>query len=161
IDHTRDRIICIREDHTLSDLEPTNTIASISLDGSGNSAILVSGNDFYSSPCLSPDGSYLAWLTWVHPNMPWAGRELWIGKFGEDGSIIHPHCIAGGIDESIFQPLWSPNGDLHFVSDRTGWWNLYRWQGGNVVALHELDAEFGVPQWVFGCSTYAFVTSHN
>ncbi|HYX50548.1 MAG TPA: S9 family peptidase, partial [Ktedonobacteraceae bacterium] len=161
IDHQRNRIICTREDHTFSDLEPTNTLASISMDGSGDSQILVSGNDFYSSPRLSPDGSYLAWLTWVHPKMPWDGTELWIGKFGEDGSIVEPHCIAGGIYESIFQPEWSPNGDLHFVSDRTGWWNLYRWQDGNAVALYELEAEFGVPQWVFGCSTYAFVSPHD
>lgn len=160
IDHPRNRVLCIREDHTVSDLEPTNTLVSILLDGSGNSQVLVSGNNFYSSPRLSPDGSYLAWLTWVHPNMPWDSTELWIGKFGEDGSIVQSRCIAGGNDESIFQPEWSPDGILHFVSDRTGWWNLYRWQDENTTALYELEAEFGVPQWVFGCSTYAFISSH-
>ena len=158
IDHKRNRIICVQEDHTLSDLEPRNTITSISLDGSGNSEILVSGNDFYSSPRISPDGSSIAWLTWNHPNMPWDGTELWIGKFGEDGSITQMQCVTGGTHESIFQPEWSPEGILHFVSDRTGWWNLYCWQVGSVKALLEMEAEFGVPHWEFGCSTYGFIS---
>jgi dipeptidyl aminopeptidase/acylaminoacyl peptidase len=160
IDHQHNRMICVREDHTLSDHEPENTLVSVLLDGSGKSQILVSGNDFYSSPSLSPDGSYLAWLTWNHPSMPWDGTELWVGKFGENGSIVQFQHIAGSTHESIFQPEWSPDGILHFVSDRTGWWNLYRWQEGGAVALHEMEAEFGVPQWVFGYSTYAFVSTH-
>ena len=161
IDHRRNRIICVREDHTLSEHEPANTLVSVSLDGSGKSRVLVSGNDFYSSPRLSPDGSRLAWLTWNHPNMPWDCTELWVGKLGEDGSILQPQRIVGNTGESIFQPEWSPDGVLHFVSDRTGWWNLYRWQDGSIVALHEIEAEFGVPQWAFGYSTYAFTSSHS
>jgi len=158
IDHRHNRIICVREDHTLSENAPENTLVSISLDSSGNSRVLASGNDFYSSPRLSPDGSRLAWLTWNHPNMPWDSTELWVGKIGEVGSIVEPQRIAGGSGESIFQPEWSPNGILHFVSDRTGWWNIYRWQDGSIVALHEMEAEFGVPQWAFGYSTYAFIS---
>jgi dipeptidyl aminopeptidase/acylaminoacyl peptidase len=160
IDQQRNRIICVREDHTLPGHEPVNTLVSVSLDGSENSGVLVSGSDFYSSPRLSPDGSHLAWLTWRHPDMPWDGTELWVGKIGEDGSIVEPLHIAGSSDESIFQPEWSPDGVLHFVSDRTGWWNLYRWQDGSAVALHKMEAEFGVPQWAFGLSTYAFVSPH-
>jgi hypothetical protein len=160
IDHQRNRLICVREDHTHSEHEPVNTLVSVSLDGSGNSRVLVSGNDFYSSPCLSPDGSRLAWLTWNHPDMPWDSTELWIGELGEDGSIVQSQRVAGSAGESLFQPEWSPGGVLHFVSDRTGWWNLYRWQDGSIVALHEMEAEFGVPQWAFGYSTYAFVSPH-
>ncbi len=160
IDEKRNRIICVCEDHRISDLEPGNMLVSISLDGRSASQPLVSGNDFYSSPRISPDGTQLAWLTWNHPNMPWDGTELWIGKFGEDGSIIESKCVTGNTKESIFQPEWSPDGILHFVSDKTGWWNLYRWEGGSVIALHEMEAEFGVPQWVFGLSTYAFVSPH-
>ncbi len=159
IDDQRNRIICVCEDHRLTDLEPANTLVSISLDGSGNSQLLVSGNDFYSSPRISPDGSHMAWLSWNHPNMPWNGTELWVGKFEEDGSIIESQRITGGTQESIFQPEWSPDGILHFVSDKTGWWNLYRWQNNNAIVLHEMEAEFGVPQWVFGLSTYAFVSA--
>jgi hypothetical protein len=85
IDRRRNLFYCVREDHSLSG-EPVNTIVRVDL-ASGKSAIVVSGNDFYSSPRLSPDGSRFAWLTWNHPNMPWDGTEIWVGKLGDDGSI--------------------------------------------------------------------------
>jgi len=160
LDEQRNRIICVCEDHRISDLEPVNTLVTISLDGSGRSQPLVSGNDFYSSPRISPDGTQIAWLTWNHPNMPWNGTQLWVGKFGEDGSITELKYITGSTKESIFQPEWSPDSSLHYISDKTGWWNLYRWEDGSELALHEMEAEFGVPQWVFGLSTYTFASSH-
>jgi len=156
IDRPRNSIICVREDHTVAGQEPVNTLVSLKLEGGKDGQVLVSGNDFYSSPRLSPDGSRLAWLTWNHPNMPWDGTELWVGELGTEGSLNHPGRVAGGIDESVFQPQWSPDGVLYFVSDRTGWWNLYRWHKGNIEPLCEMKAEFGKPQWVFGMSTYAF-----
>ncbi len=159
IDRQRGRMICVREDHTVAGREAVNTLVSLALDGSGT-RVLVSGNDFYSSPRLSPDGSRLAWLTWNHPNMPWDGTELWIGELRADGSLGHSEHVVGGTDESIFQPEWSPDGVLHFVSDRTGWWNLYCWRNGSIVPLCEKAAEFGLPQWVFGMSTYAFASAH-
>jgi dipeptidyl aminopeptidase/acylaminoacyl peptidase len=163
-DHRRGRMICVREDHTTPGQEAVNAIVSLvlssskglDLEGGNGGQVLVSGNDFYSSPRLSPDGSRLAWLTWNHPNMPWDGTELWVGEWGGDGSLGRTKRVAGGEDESIFQPEWSPGGVLYFVSDRTGWWNLYRWRDGQVEALVEMEAEFGLPQWVFGRSTYAF-----
>ena len=88
--------------------------------------------------------------------MPWDGTELWIGDLQADGSLRRAQRVAGGARESIFQPEWSPDGVLHFVSDRTGWWNLYRWRDGLIEHLMEMEAEFGRPQWVFGMSTYAF-----
>ncbi len=159
IDHRRNRFICVCENHT-DEHEPANTLMSIGLNGNESQA-LISGNDFYSSPRLSPDGSRLAWLTWNHPNMPWDGTELWVGELKADGSLRKVERIAGGPDESIFQPEWSPDGILHFVSDRTDWWNLYRWQKGHIEPLMEMEAEFGAPQWFFGMSTYAFVSSDN
>jgi dipeptidyl aminopeptidase/acylaminoacyl peptidase len=156
IDRRRNRMICVREDHTAPGRDATNTIVSINLDGDEAGAVLVSGNDFYSSPRLSPDGNYLAWLTWNHPNMPWDGTELWVAALNDDGSIGGAELIAGGASESIFQPEWSPGGVLHFVSDRTGWWNLYRRREGRVEPLHEMEAEFGAPQWGFRMSTYGF-----
>ncbi|MFQ5795273.1 MAG: prolyl oligopeptidase family serine peptidase [Candidatus Bipolaricaulia bacterium] len=155
IDRRQSRMICVREDHTDAGREPVNTLVSLDVEGEADGKVLVSGNDFYSSPCLSPDGSHLAWLTWNHPNMPWDGTELWVGELEDDGSIGRTEQVAGGSDESIFQPEWSPDGVLYFVSDRTGWWNLYRWRDGHVEPLIELEAEFGQPQWVFGMSTYA------
>jgi len=158
-DHRRGRMICVREDHTDLEREAVNAIVSLDLEGDDSGGqVLVFGNDFYSSPRLSPDGSRLAWLTWNHPNMPWDGTELWVGELRADGSLDQAERVAGGKDESIFQPEWSPDGVLHFVSDRTGWWNLYRWRDGRVEPLIEIEmeAEFGLPQWVFGRSTYAF-----
>ena len=158
IDKARGRLICVREDHRIAGREAVNVLASVKLEGNETSGeVLVSGNDFYSSPRVSPDGSRLAWLTWNHPNMPWDGCELWVGRFGEDGSIVTSECVAGGSEESIFQPEWSPDGVLHFVSDRSGWWNLYRIDSDRIVEpLCEMQAEFGMPQWGFGMSTYAF-----
>jgi dipeptidyl aminopeptidase/acylaminoacyl peptidase len=155
VDDRRGRIICVREDHTDPAREAVNTLVSIDLRRPSEGRVLASGNDFYSSPRLSPDGSRLAWLTWRHPNLPWDGTELWVAEVGEDGALHRPQRVAGGEAESIFQPEWSPSGVLHFASDRTGWWNLYRWVG-RIEPLCQMDAEFGAPQWVFGMSTYAF-----
>lgn len=156
VDKKRKRLICVREDHTGAN-EAVNTLVSINVEDGNDARVIVSGNDFYSSPRLSPDGSRLAWLTWNHPNMPWDGTELWTGEFAEDGSLTKTERVAGGIEESIFQPEWSPDGTLYFVLDRSGWWNLYRRsEDKSIESLHEMQAEFGMPQWVFGMSTYAF-----
>ena len=156
IDRRRGRMICVREDHRVAGREAVNTLVSLKLEGGDGGEVLVSGNNFYSSPRLSPDGSRLAWLTWNHPNMPWDGTELWVGALETDGSLKDPERVAGGVDESIFQPEWSPDGHLYFVSDRTGWWNLYRWSEGQIELLCEMQVDFGRPQWVFGMSSYAF-----
>src|SRR5438309_8435176 len=156
VDTRRDRIVCVREDHTDPSHEPVNALVSVDLRAPNAGRVLASGNDFYSSSRLSPDGARLAWLQWRHPNMPWDGTELWVAEMGQDGALERAGRVAGGEAESIFQPEWSPAGVLHFVSDRTGWWNLYRWQAGRVEPLCEMEAEFGAPQWVFGMSTYAF-----
>ena len=154
IDRRRNLFFCVREDHTGGG-EPVNTLVRIDLN-EGHGAVIVAGNDFYSSPRLSPDGSFLAWLAWNHPNMPWDGTELWLGKLDANGSVVEKRKIAGGADESIYQPEWSPAGELYFVSDRTGWWNLYRHQESKTEALCPIEAEFGQPQWVFGGRLYAF-----
>lgn len=158
IDRTHNRLLCVREDHRQAEREAVNTIVGLDLD-SGTSRILVSGHDFYSSPRLSPDGRHLAWLSWNHPNMPWDGVELWYARLQADGSPGGLERIAGGADESIFQPEWSPDGELYFVSDRTDWWNIYRFRDGQVEALCDIAAEFGLPQWAFGMSTYGFASA--
>jgi len=156
IDRRRGRMVCVREDHRRAGHEAVNTIVGVDVADVHEGDILVAGNNFYSTPRVSPDGSRLAWLTWNHPNMPWDGTELWVGELRGDGSISEAKLVAGGLEESIFQPEWSPEGVLHFVSDRTGWWNLYRWRDERVESLVEMEAEFGRPGWVFGMSTYAF-----
>lgn len=161
IDRRRNLIFCVREDHTGGGRDAINTLVSINLAGDTAGEVIVSGNDFYSSPRLSPDGSRLAWLTWNHPNLPWDGTELWVGELDKEGRIAGARLAAGGKSESIFQPEWSPGGILHFASDRTGWWNLYRLNGdGSIESLREMEAEFAAPQWVFRMSTYAFESEH-
>ncbi|MEP7099855.1 MAG: S9 family peptidase [Burkholderiales bacterium] len=159
VDAARNRLIAVREDHRAGDVDAhadaVATIVAIALD-TGAATVLAQGHDFLASPTLGPDGSKLAWISWDHPNMPWDGSELWLADVAADGSLGAPRRIAGGADESIFQPAWSPRGELHFVSDRSGWWNLYRLRGDAVEPLHPMDAEFGEPQWAFGMTRYGF-----
>ena len=165
VDKQKNRLICVREDRT-GDGECVNTIVSINLDNGEDIQILTQGDDFYASPRLSPDGSQLCWISWNHPNMPWDGTELWVATINDGGSLGEKNLVAGGVDESIFQPEWSPDGVLYFVSDKSNWWNFYRTPlnspllrgEAGIEPLCEMAAEFGLPQWVFGMSTYAVVS---
>ena len=165
IDHKRQRWIGVREDHTGTG-QAVNTLVSVDLAQSGMTPgeVLAEGYDFFASPRLSPDGRHLAWLSWDHPNMPWNGTTLYVAELGHDGTIIGtPRIVAGGPVESIFQPEWSPDdGELCFVSDRSGWWNLYclTLASGEVRSIAPMAAEFGQPQWVFGMATYACAGSN-
>jgi dipeptidyl aminopeptidase/acylaminoacyl peptidase len=159
IDPHRRRLICVQEEHDSSELEPLNTIVSIDLTKTDDMFVMVGGCDFYAAPRLSPDGSKLAWLSWNHPNLPWDGTNLQTANV-INGYLSAPTLIAGGANETVFQPQWLNDGSLYFISDRTGWGNLYCWQNGKVAAICKLAAEFSLPQWVFGMSTYAFVGKH-
>lgn len=162
VDRSRNRLICVREDHTVDGHEPVNTIVSIPLDGTLDSGdILVSGCDFYAAPRLSPDGKQLCWLSWNHPNMPWDGTELWVAAVNADGSLGAAQQIAGGKATAVFQPEWSPDGVLYFVSDQTNWWNLYRWRSSQVEPVCAKAAEFGLPLWVFDMTTYGFESAES
>lgn len=154
VDRGRNRLICVREDHT-GGAEAVNTIAAVPLDGSGEQRVLVAGADFYANPRLSPDGENLAWLSWNHPDMPWDAAELWVAPVLSDGGLGAAQRIAGGAEDAVFQPQWGPDGTLYFVAERTGWWNLYRWRHGMVEPLYPMEAEYGLPMWVFSAGTYA------
>ncbi|MBI3942255.1 MAG: S9 family peptidase [Chloroflexi bacterium] len=160
VDSYRNRLICVREDHEGTPPgAPISTIVSVSLGQQQDVQVLLSGNDFYSNPRLSSDGRFLVWLAWNHPYMPWESSELCMAEVvQDDGSLGAAQRIAGGPDESLFQPEWSPDGTMVFVSDRTGWWNLYRWRAGQIEALTHLEAEFAWPQWQFGMTTYALIS---
>jgi dipeptidyl aminopeptidase/acylaminoacyl peptidase len=243
-DRTRHRLICVREDHAVPGNEPRNELVSI--DEAGGVQVLAGGADFYSSPCLSPDGKHCAWLSWSHPDMPWDATELWVAEIRPDGPLGRAQRVAGGsresatgaslhrgprlgpigesangaslhrgprldfrtksramphgcggyglgpigesangaslhrgprlspigesangaslhrgprldpIGESVFQPQFAPDGTLYFVSDRSGWWNLWCVTAAGVQPVAPQAAEFGLPQWTFGMSTYAF-----
>ncbi|HWC43653.1 MAG TPA: S9 family peptidase [Actinomycetota bacterium] len=149
------RLVCVRERHEGGQVH--NELVALPVDGGGPPVVLAAGRDFYASPRVSPDGRRLAWLEWDHPNMPWDGTELKLADLGADGLAGDPVPVAGGPEESVFQPEWSPDGVLHLASDRSGWWNLYRAGPAGLEPLHPAEEEFGHPQWVFGLSTYAFL----
>lgn len=165
-DSKRNRLIFVCEDHSDPTKQPVTTINVVMAVAPGEKStrqrmeILVSGNDFYSNPRLSPDGKLLAWISWDHPNMPWDGTALWMAEVNEDGSLSKRRKIAGADDESVMQPVWSAAGDLLFISDRLGWWNIYALPNPtknlNPVALLEKNSDFATPQWVFGLSNYCF-----
>jgi dipeptidyl aminopeptidase/acylaminoacyl peptidase len=148
-------LICVRERH--EDDEVVNELVAVSLDD-GDVRTIVGGKDFFSAPRIAPDGTKLAWLSWNLPWMPWDGCELWVGDLDGDGQISNARRLAG-IDgeEAIVQPEWSPSGALHFVSDRSGWWNLYRDDEGTATPLHPAEIEFAGPLWLFGASNFAFL----
>ena len=150
------RLVCVRERH--QDGRVDNELVWVPADGDGPPVVLAAGRDFYATPRVSPDGRQLAWLEWDHPDMPWDGTELKLATLAGDGLAGDPVTVAGGPEESVFQPAWSPDGVLHLVCDASGWWNLYRVGADGVLdALAPAAEEFGHPQWVFGLSTYAFL----
>ena len=158
LDSARNRLICVREDHTDPD-NVVNAIVAVPADGVGQQTLLFDGWDFVSSPRLSPDGATLAWLAWNHPNMPWDGTQMWTAPALDDGTLGEATLVAGGEGVSVCQPEWSPDGALHYVSDETGWWNLYRIGENGPAALHPDDAEYARPQWVFASRTYGFAAN--
>lgn len=155
-------LYCVREDHDSATHEegtdePVTTLVRLTADGDEEPQVVASGHDFYAAPALSPDGDRLAWLTWDHPRMPWDGTELYVADVDADGRLSNERLVMGGPEESVFQPAWGPDGTLHAVSDKTGWWNLYRRENGEWIPYRDESAEYGFPQWVFGLATYAFL----
>jgi len=159
LDRAHRRLIGIREDHTVAG-EAVTALVGIPLEG-GATQVLASGEDFYSTPRIGPDGRSLCWLSWTHPRMPWDGTELWVARIGGDGGVGAATLVAGGAQESIYQPGWLPDGSLLFASDRDGWWRLYRAAPPPFTAVSALlrtppaAAEFGRPQWILGSATWA------
>ncbi|MFH1061707.1 MAG: S9 family peptidase [Candidatus Omnitrophota bacterium] len=160
IDQKRNRLICVCEDHTLGENKVENYLISISLKDN-SVTILVKGDDFYSSAQLSPDEERLVWLSWNHPDMPWDQTKLSLGEIDQQGNLRKIKVIAGPDNQSIFQPQWLNNQQLCFVSDRNNWWNIYCYEDQQIKPIIEIDAEFGLAQWVFGMSTYAVIDKQN
>lgn len=158
-DKRRNRIICIREDHTTSERFERSEIIAIELQNNNAITVLVSGADFYTNPRLNPNGNKLSYICWNHPQMPWDGTECYCAELNTAGEIIASKCVAGGLNESVVQPLWSPSGELFFVSDRNNWWNIYRYTSETIEIICDAAAEFATPQWTFGMRSYGFLDS--
>ena len=177
-------VVCVRERHPAPDAdgehgEPTNEIVAVwarPRDDVREPTVLTTGADFVAAPRVSPDGRFLAWFQWHHPDMPWDGTELHVAALhddleGERTISLGPSVVvAGSRDEAVTQPEWTEDGDLLFVSDRTDWWNLYRLDAAQIEAavaagagsppptattVTSLEAEIGMPHWVFDQSRYA------
>ena len=162
-DKKHHRLIAVCETH--SNNHVTNTVVSINVN-TGELVTIEQGADFYASPRLNASGSQLCWQSWNHPNMPWDGNCLWLADINKSGQIKNKKHIAGADNVSVFQPQWSPDDILHFISDDSGWWHLYRYTDtllpenkhtGKITQLTKGNKELGLPQWVFAQSSYAFV----
>jgi len=159
-------VVCVREDHTAAGAghaEPDNAVVALDANGGGPVRVLHDAHDFVAAPRLSADGRWLAWVAWNHPNMPWDATELWVARF-DDGVVRDARCVLGAAgDEAVVQPEWSPDGHLYACSDRSNWWNLYRFERddegapvGFPVPVTTLESDIALPAWVFGRSRYGF-----
>ncbi|MGI9600723.1 MAG: S9 family peptidase [Acidimicrobiales bacterium] len=146
--------VCVREQHHGDGTEATNEVVAVATDGSMQVDVLVSGADFYACPRPSPDGTRLAWVQWNHPNMPWDDTELWTADMGV-GALTGGTPQAGGVGQSVWQPEWSPSGELHWLSDIDDFWKLYR--SGSDTPVLDGPGEISCPGWVFGTSRYTFL----
>ena len=146
-------LICVREDHS-DPATVRNALVRVPLPAGGAGEVLYGDSDFVAFPRVSPSGRRLAFIAWNHPHMPWDATELLVATLGEHG-LETPLKIAGGAAESVVDPQWDKDGTLYFISDRSGYWNLYAWNGGSVHAVWARTADFAKPQWTVGQSHYA------
>ena len=141
-------VVCVRELHQ-EECEPTNDLVHID-SASGELSVLHRGHDFYASPRISPNGKKIVFLAWDHPNMPWDGTQLYLGNFKSSGELESITIVAGGPEESIVQPIWLSNDRFAYVSDESGFWNIFVHESGGTYAVTNEPAEYGFPLWSFG-----------
>ncbi|MEA1904067.1 MAG: S9 family peptidase [Actinomycetota bacterium] len=149
------RMVCVRETHPEQG-EAVNELVTVDL-ATGQTTAIAGGRDFYAAPRPDAAEDRIAWLEWDHPNMPWDGTTLKVGTLSGN-EIIEVTEVAGGPEESVLDPQWAPDGSLVFISDRTGYWNLYRWNGAGVVPVLNQDNDFANPAWIFGRSAFGFLS---
>ncbi|MFB6254367.1 MAG: prolyl oligopeptidase family serine peptidase [Halobacteriaceae archaeon] len=152
-----ERLYCVREHHGEDQDEPTNELVRLSPDGENSPTVVETGHDFYSFPRVDPSGTKITWTSWDHPNMPWDATTLHMAEIDGSGDLYNKRSVIDNEEESIFQPSWSPSGVLHFVSDRSNWWNIYAVDNSDIQSVYREEAEFGSPQWGFDLSTYTFL----
>ena len=152
----------------------THALVAMAVDGSPTTSTVVEDGDFVVAPRPSPDGRWLAWVTWDHPDMPWDASSVRVAPLagGDDPPRVgEPVTVAGGPGTSVGQPVWTADGGLVFVDDRTGWWLPYRLPPGALSgsgprpsdAVPLLDpsdpaaggVEYHGPDWVLAQHTVA------
>jgi len=157
----RQWLFAVCENHSGGSHEPTNHLVRLDL-ATSQQRVIEAGHDFVTSAQASPDGRWLAYITWDHPSMPWQATRLWLRPLQEDHAFGDAICLAGDAgNESIVQPRWSPDGKLYWISDRSGWWSLYQIDPANrqTTQVVSLDADFAPPQWVCGQAHYGFLSN--
>lgn len=159
VDRRRGLLLAVEEDHRGTG-PPVDRLVAIPTEG-GEPRVLVEGADFYAAPRLSPDGTRLCWLSWNHPDMPWDATELWLAELTADGRLERPRCLVGASEESLLEPSWSPSGELLCLSDRSGFWNLYRVEvpsstkePAGLAPVWSVDADCTDPPWLLGYQSY-------
>ncbi|MGW8247657.1 MAG: prolyl oligopeptidase family serine peptidase [Acidiferrobacterales bacterium] len=152
-------LVCVCEDHSQANQEAENSLVRFDLAHRDTYQVIASGEDFYASPDISPNGRHIAWISWSHPDMPWDKTRLWLADIDIAGHITNARTLLDE-DCSVFQPQWSPDNKLYFSSDeQNGWWNIHCWNGETIDVVCSLEAEFGLPQWQFGMSTGGFISA--
>jgi dipeptidyl aminopeptidase/acylaminoacyl peptidase len=151
-DRSGARLYCVREDHTGGG-EPRNAIVVLDTAGGDAGTVLFGGSDFVAYPRVSPDGRRIAWIAWNHPDMPWDATTLYVANL-EGGGLSQVRAIAGGPRESVLEPRWDADGALYYLSDRSGWSNLYRFRDGRSEPVFTTEAEVASPLWTLGQSSY-------
>ena len=156
-----DTLYCVREDHEKpAPKDVVNEVVSVNVK-SGAMKVLATGKDFYAAPRVSPDGKKVAYVNWNHPNMPWDATELRVVDLEDsDSSETDQHSLIAGADgdTSILQPLWHPqSGDLYYISDQSGFYNIYR--AGTEESVLPMNADYGgsAPGWTLGQQGFSFL----
>ena len=153
-------IICVREIYADHYQQVVNELVAISTNGTLEITVLATGSDFYAFPRVSMDGHRIAWVSWDHPNMPWDETQLWVADVRDETILVNKQCVVNEKGESVYQPEWAENGSLYFVSDRSGWWNLYCMVAtGAIQQVLVKEVEYGYPIWVLGTNTYVILAN--
>ncbi len=153
LDKSGERLFCVREDHTGSG-EPKNTLVVLDIAAGGPGTVLFAKSDFVAYPRVSPDGTRIAWIAWNHPDLPWDATTLYVATLTSRG-LSGITALSSGLRESVLEPRWDSDGALYFVSDRSNWWNLYRYKDNHINTALAIEADMSSPLWTLGQSSYA------
>ncbi|WP_431884097.1 prolyl oligopeptidase family serine peptidase [Micromonospora gifhornensis] len=135
--------------------EQGDELIAVSLTSPAEVRTLTASTGFLGAP--RPGPGLLAWSAWSEHDMPWDACEVWVGSYSRGGQIDSPRKVAGGPHESALEPRWGPDKALYFVSDRSGWWNLYRWNGDTIKAVAPIAGECATEPWELGYQSYDFL----